>query len=354
MNHGGWKWRYCGLLLSAGTDLRADSKIFLSGHTGLVGSALGRRLVAHGYRNIISRSRQELDLTDWRATTGFFQLEHPEFVFLAAAKVGGIHANSALPADFIYENLAIETNVIHAAYRAGVKRLLFFAASCVYPRDCPQPMKEEYLLTGLPEPTNRPFAVAKIAGIEMCWAYNRQYGTRFFSVAPANLYGPGDNYDPQASHVISALIRRMHEAKQGGDGKVVVWGSGSARREFLYSDDMADACIELMRLPDDQYATMFCSAQDKAPPLCNIGGQQEISIRELVTLVAEAVGYSGTMEFDAAKPDGMPRKLLDSNRIKNLGWRPTVPLKDGIKRAYADYLQQLDSACAPGAAAKAI
>lgn len=330
--------------------MRADSKIFLSGHTGLVGSALGRRLVAHGYRNINARSHRELELTDWRATTDFFQLEKPEFVFLAAAKVGGIHANSALPADFIYENLAIETNVIHAAYRAGVKRLLFFAASCVYPRDCPQPMKEEYLLGGLPEPSNRPFAVAKIAGIEMCWAYNRQHGTRFFSVAPANLYGPGDNYDPRASHVISALIRRMHEAKQRGDGKVVVWGSGAALREFLYCDDMADACIELMRLPDEQHATMFSSAQDKAPPLCNIGGVEEVSIRELAALIAQVVGYSGRVEFDATRPDGMPRKLLDSGRMKNLGWRPEVSLKDGIERAYADYLQHLDTASAPRAA----
>jgi GDP-L-fucose synthase len=254
-------------------------------------------------------------------------------VLLAAAKVGGILANDTMPAEFIHENLAIQTNVIHESWRAGVKRLLFLGSSCIYPRDCPQPMKEEYLLTGPLEPTNRPYALAKIAGIEMCSAYNRQYGTRFLAVMPNNLYGPGDNYDLQTSHVLPALIRKAHEAKARGDEALVVWGTGKPKREFLYSDDMADACVALLQLDDARFNTAIAAY----PPLVNIGAGEELTIRELAGLVCEVVGFRGRLEFDASKPDGTPRKLLDTGRMARLGWRAGIGLREGVGRAYEDF-----------------
>jgi GDP-L-fucose synthase len=307
--------------------MREDARVYVAGHRGLVGSALVRRLEAGGYRNLIKRTHAELDLTDGVAVRAFFEVERPEYVVLAAAKVGGILANNTYPAQFIHENLAIQTNVIHEAWRAGVKRLLFLGSSCIYPRDCPQPIKEEYLLTGPLEATNRPYAIAKIAGIEMCWAYNRQYGTRYLSVMPTNLYGPGDNYDLQNSHVLPALIRKMHEAKQRGDGEVIVWGTGTPRREFLYSDDMADACVMLMCLPDEQFDRLLAEYQ---PPLINVGCGEDVTIRELAETVAKVVGFEGKLVFDTTKPDGTPRKLLDVSRMFGLGWRPKVSIEAGI------------------------
>jgi GDP-L-fucose synthase len=314
--------------------MREDARVYVAGHRGLVGSALVRRLEAGGYRNLIKRTHAELDLTDGVAVRAFFEVERPEYVVLAAAKVGGILANNTYPAQFIHENLAIQTNVIHEAWRAGVKRLLFLGSSCIYPRDCPQPIKEEYLLTGPLEATNRPYAIAKIAGIEMCWAYNRQYGTRYLSVMPTNLYGPGDNYDLQNSHVLPALIRKMHEAKQRGDGEVIVWGTGTPRREFLYSDDMADACVMLMCLPDEQFDRLLAEYQ---PPLINVGCGEDVTIRELAETVAKVVGFEGKLVFDTTKPDGTPRKLLDVSRMFGLGWRPKVSIEAGIKRASEDF-----------------
>jgi GDP-L-fucose synthase len=316
-----------------------DDKIYVAGHRGLVGSALLRTLAARGYRNIVMRTHDELDLTDPAATRDFFQSEKPEYVFLAAAKVGGIHANNTYPAEFIQQNLAIQTNVIHESWRAGVKRLLFLGSSCIYPRDCPQPIKEEYLLTGPLEPTNRPYALAKIAGIEMCWAYNRQYGTQYLAVMPTNLYGPGDNYHPENSHVIPGLIRRFHEAKIQGDQQIVVWGTGEPRREFLYSDDMADACVFLMQLPDSVVSPMLGADRNQGtPPLINIGVGKDISIRELAETIKEMIGYSGAILYDASKPDGTPKKLLDISRIQALGWSSTVDLKSGLRLAHADIL----------------
>lgn len=314
--------------------MRADSRIFVAGHRGLAGSAIARRLASEGFTAIIGRTRAELDLTDRRAVRDFFQAEKPDYVFLAAAKVGGILANDTFPADFIAENLAIQHNVIGEAHRAGVKRLLFLGSSCIYPRDCPQPMREDHLLTGLLEPTNRPYAIAKIAGIEMCAAFNRQHGTRFLAAMPTNLYGPGDNYDLRGSHVLPALIRKMHEAKERGDPEVIVWGTGTPRREFLHSDDMADACVMLMRLPDEAFDRLL----ESYPPLINIGCGKDQTIRELAELVARTVGFAGELKFDASKPDGTPRKLLDIGRLSGLGWRPTVILEAGIAAAYRDFL----------------
>lgn len=319
--------------------MRLDSRIYVAGHRGLAGSALMRQLDASGCRNIITRTHAELDLVDQTATRRFFEQEKPDYVFLAAAKVGGIMANDTYPAEFIHQNLAIQTNVIHESWRAGVKRLLFLGSSCIYPRDCPQPIKEEYLLTGPLEPTNRSYALAKIAGIEMCWAYNRQYGTRFLAAMPNNLYGPGDTYDLQNSHVLPALIRKFHEAKMRAsspDDKVVVWGTGTPRREMLYSDDMADACVFLMSLPDHQYQSLVTSRQ--SPPLMNIGCGEDYTIRELAYRVREVVGFRGEMAWDSSKPDGTPRKLLDISRLAALGWSPRVSLQDGLKNAYQDFL----------------
>lgn len=316
--------------------MRKDAKIYVAGHRGLVGGAIVRNLLANGYENILTRRHAELELAEQAAVRDFFAHEKPEYVILAAAKVGGIMANNTYPAEFIRENLVIQNNVIHEAWRHGVKRLLFLGSSCIYPRDCPQPMKEEYLLTGPLELTNRPYAVAKIAGIEMCWAYNRQYGTRFLAVMPTNLYGPGDNYDLANSHVLPALIRKMHEAKERGDHEVVVWGTGTPRREFLYSDDMADACRFLMELPDEQYAGFLGAKQ---PPLVNIGCAEDVTIHVLAEMVQDVVGFKGRLVFDAMKPDGSPRKLLATNLMNQLGWRPMMPLRDGISAAYSDYLQ---------------
>jgi GDP-L-fucose synthase len=317
--------------------LRNNSRIFVAGHRGLVGSALCRRLEQQGYTNLITRSHAELDLCNQVAVEDFFNRTKPEYVFLAAAKVGGIMANNTYPAEFIQQNLAIQTNVIHAAWRNGVNRLLFLGSSCIYPRDCPQPIKEDYLLTGPLEATNRPYAIAKIAGIEMCWSYNRQYGTQYISVMPTNLYGPGDNYDLQNSHVIPALIRKMHEAKQRNETSVTLWGTGSPRREFLYSDDMADACLYLMKLQNE---TAFGIYNDDSPPLINIGYGEDLTIRELAELIAATVGFTGDIQFDPSKPDGTPRKLLDVSRLDNLGWRATVDLKSGLRIAYQDFLQR--------------
>jgi len=318
--------------------MQRDSRIYVAGHRGLVGSALMRRLKAGDYSKLITRSHAELDLASQAAVQQFFMQERPEYVFLAAAKVGGIHANNTYPADFIYQNLVIQTNVIHSAYLAGVKRLLFLGSSCIYPRDCPQPIKEEYLLTGPLEPTNRPYAIAKIAGIEMCWSYNRQYGTQYLSVMPTNLYGPGDNYDLANSHVIPALLRKMHEAKLASASTATVWGSGRPCREFLYSDDMADACVFLMSLPNDGYQSMLAADRaDGVPPVVNIGSGDDLTIAELAKLTADVVGFCGELVFDASKPDGTIRKLLDCVRIAQVGWAPKTTLREGLEKTYLEF-----------------
>jgi len=315
-----------------------ETRIYVAGHRGLAGSALVRTLLARGHANIVVRTHAELDLTDPHAVANFFRDEKPEVVFLAAAKVGGILANDTYPAEFIRDNLAIQTNVIHEAWRAGVQRLLFLGSSCIYPRDCPQPIREEYLLTGPLEPTNRPYAIAKIAGIEMCWSYNRQYGTRYVCAMPTNLYGPGDNYDLATSHVLPALIRRFHEAKARGDKAVTLWGTGAPRREFLYSDDMAAACVHVMDLPEDRLASFV---SDGKPPLVNVGCGTDLSIRELAELIRKIVGTDAAIEWDPSKPDGTPRKLLDIGTLAKLGWHPTTGLEDGIRRAYDNFLAGL-------------
>ena len=321
--------------------MNKGDKIYVAGHRGLAGSALTRKLDASGYSNLVTRTHAELELTDLAAVKEFFARERPDYVFLAAAKVGGIHANNTFPADFVFQNLAIQNNVIHQAWAAGVKRLLFLGSSCIYPRDCPQPMREEYLLTGPLEPTNRPYAIAKIAGVELCWALNRQHGTRFIAAMPANLYGPADNYDLQNSHVLPALIRKAHEAKVRGEAQLTVWGTGTPRREFLYSEDMADACILLMQLPDAKFdALINPPGTNMQPPLINIGCGNDLTVRELAETIARVVGFEGQLKFDASKPDGTPRKLLDVSRMEKLGWRPKVSLADGVALAYKDYLMQ--------------
>ncbi|MGH8461861.1 MAG: GDP-L-fucose synthase family protein [Stenotrophobium sp.] len=314
--------------------MHADSSIYVAGHRGLAGSAIVRQLQRRGFQNVLTRTHAELELTDPTAVRGFFQREKPGYVFLAAAKVGGIHANSTYPAEFIQQNLAIQTNVIHEAWRAGVQHLLFLGSSCIYPRDCPQPIREDYLLTGPLEPTNRAYALAKIAGIEMCWSYNRQYGTRYLAAMPTNLYGPGDNYDLNNSHVLPALIRKCHEAKLARADSFTVWGSGKPRREFLYSDDMADACVYLLEHAQDRFGHLF---NDAHPPLLNVGCGEDVTIVELVEQVKQAVGYSGRTVWDAGKPDGTPRKLLDISRLRELGWKPKISLAQGITLAYRDY-----------------
>jgi GDP-L-fucose synthase len=319
-----------------------NAKIYVAGHRGLVGSALVRALERQGYDNLLARAHSELDLTDQAAVESFFAAERPEVVFLAAAKVGGIHANNVYPAEFIRDNLAIQANVVHAAWRHGVRRLLFLGSSCIYPKLAPQPLREEYLLTGPLEPTNRPYALAKIAGIEMCWSYNRQYGTHFLAVMPTNLYGPFDNYHPENSHVIPALIRKFHEAKLRGDATVTVWGTGTPLREFLYSDDMAAACLFLMGLPDERFLPLLGSDESASgrfePPLVNIGTGEDLTIRELAGLVSEAVGYPGGIVFDPSKPDGTPRKLLDVGRLREAGWTAKTGLREGLALAYADFV----------------
>lgn len=309
------------------------TRIHVAGHRGLVGSAIVRRLRACGFDNLILRTHEELDLADSAAVADFYDRERPDYVFLAAAKVGGIHANSTRPAEFIRENLAIQTNVIHSAWHNGVARLLFLGSSCIYPRDCPQPIREEFLLTGPLEPTNRAYAIAKIAGIEMCRAYNLQYGTRFLAVMPTNLYGPGDNYNVMDGHVIPALLRRFLAARDAGAPEVVVWGTGNPLREFLHSDDLADAVVALARLPDQAYDAV--AARGDAP-LVNIGSGEEVSIAGLARLIAEIAGYEGAVRFDTSQPDGTPRKLLDSSLMSGLGWRPAIPLRQGLERTFQE------------------
>jgi GDP-L-fucose synthase len=301
-----------------------DSKIFIAGHRGMVGSAIYRNLISKGYKNILTKTRAELNLKNYEAVHSFFESEKPDFVFLAAAKVGGIIANNTYRADFLYENLQIQNNVIHNAYLSGVKKLVFLGSSCIYPKDCPQPIKEEYLLTGILEPTNEPYAIAKIAGIKMCEAYRDQYGCNFISVMPTNLYGINDNYHPENSHVFPALIRKFHEAKLNGGKEVVVWGSGNPRREFLNADDMADATIYLMQTYNER-------------ELVNIGVGKDISIRELAELIKEVVQYKGSIVFDSSKPDGMFQKLLSIDKLTQLGWVAKTRLKEGIELAYNDF-----------------
>ena len=324
------------------------SKIYIAGHRGLVGSAIVRNLQAKGYTNLLLRTHAELDLTNQAATSAFFAQKKPDYVFLAAAKVGGIVANNRYPAEFIRDNLAIQTHIIHAAYVNQVQRLMFLGSSCIYPKMAPQPMKEEYLLSGPLEPTNRPYALAKIAGIEMCWSYNRQYGTRYLAAMPTNLYGPGDNYHPENSHVIPALIRKFHEAKVSGAKKVVVWGTGTPRREFMYSEDMADACVYLMNLADDKYDRLLGSDESKSgrfePPLVNIGVGEDVTIAELAQLVKKTVGFEGQLDFDTNKPDGTPRKLMDVERLRNAGVVASTTLADGLTNAYNDFMASLKSA----------
>ena len=299
-----------------------DAKIYVAGHRGMVGSAIVRHLEAKGYTNIVTRTHEQLDLLDQKAVFAFLAETQPDYLFIAAAKVGGIQANNTYRADFIYQNLVIEANLIHGAHLAGVQRLCFLGSSCIYPRDCAQPIKEEYLLTGPLEPTNEPYAIAKIAGIKLCESYNAQYGRQYVSAMPTNLYGPNDNYDLANSHVLPALIRKAHEAKQAGSHDLVIWGSGTPKREFLYVDDMADACVFLMENNIHQ-------------GIYNVGTGTDVTIRELAHVVMEVVGFEGGIVFDQTKPDGTPRKLLDVSRLKTLGWQAKTPLKTGIQLAYA-------------------
>ena len=327
--------------------MNSDSKIHVAGHRGLVGSAIVRTLHAKGFHNLVTRTHAALDLTDESATRAFFEAEKPEYVFLAAARVGGIVANNTYPAEFIRDNLAIQTNVIHSAYLAGVQRLLFLGSSCIYPKLAPQPIKESALLTGPLEPTNRPYALAKIAGIEMCWSYNRQYGTKYLAAMPTNLYGPGDNYHPENSHVIPALLRKFHEAKQRGERIVTVWGTGTPRREFLYSDDMAEACVFLMNLGDDRYHALLGSDETVSgnfePPLVNIGVGNDVTIAELAQLVQATTGFEGKVVFDATRPDGTPRKLMDVALLTRTGWKARTPLEAGLRTSYTEFVATLGS-----------
>lgn len=319
-----------------------NAKIYVAGHRGLVGSALMRQLEKQGYRNIVTRTHAELDLINQQAVADFFAQEKPEYVFLAAAKVGGIHANNTYPAEFIHENLSIQTNVIHQSYVNGVKRLLFLGSSCIYPRDCPQPIKEEYLLTSELEPTNRPYALAKIAGIEMCWSYNRQYDTKYLAVMPTNLYGPGDNYHLENSHVIPALIRKFHEAKINNSATVTVWGTGTPKREFLYSDDMAEACVFVINLPEDIFKPLLGIDRNAGlPPVLNLGSNSDLTISELANLVKNAVEFKGEIIYDFTKPDGTMRKLMDSGRLNWLGWSANTSFLQGLEQAYAGFLESI-------------
>lgn len=311
--------------------LSLDACIFVAGHRGMVGSAIVRELARRGYRNVLTRAHAELDLTRQADVSAFMMAEKPDYIFLAAAKVGGIHANNVYRGEFLYQNLMIEANVVHAAFEAGVQRMLFLGSSCIYPRDCPQPIREEYLLTGPLEPTNEPYAIAKIAGLKLCESYNRQYGTRYVAAMPTNLYGPNDNYDLANSHVLPALIRKAHEAKLRGDNVMSVWGSGTPRREFLYVDDLAEACVFLME-------------HESAEALVNIGTGTDVTIAELARLIMDVVGLQATLVLDASKPDGTPRKLLDVSRLAALGWRAKTTLRDGIVAAYADFLSKVATA----------
>lgn len=314
--------------------MHPDSKIYIAGHHGLVGSALVRQLSAQGYTNLVTRTHAELDLTNQAAVSEFFAEEKPQYVFLAAARVGGIVANNTYPAEFIYSNLSIQNNVIHSSWKNGVARMLFLGSSCIYPRDCPQPIKEEYLLTGTLETTNRPYAIAKIAGVEMCHAYNRQYRTKYLAAMPTNLYGPGDSYDLNNSHVLPALIRKMHEAKVSGSHEVVLWGSGAPKREFLYVDDLANALVFLISLDDARYDKLVAPA---TWPMINVGTGEDRTIRELAEIIADVVGYTGKFTQDTSKPDGTMRKVLDVSKIQGLGWKAKTSLKEGIALTYEEY-----------------
>jgi GDP-L-fucose synthase len=318
--------------------MNRDSRIFVAGHRGLVGSAITAYLKQKGFARLLLRTRAELDLLDARAVDAFFAMERPEYVFLAAAKVGGILANDTYPADFIRDNLVLQTNVIEASRQAGVKRLLFLGSSCIYPRLAPQPIREEYLLTGPLEATNRPYAIAKIAGIEMCWAYNRQYATQYLAAMPTNLYGPHDNFDLKTSHVLPALMRKVVEAKAAGQSYIEVWGTGTPRRELLYSEDLAEACVFLMQLPDTEFLQLIGTEH---APLINIGTGEDITVRELAELVARELEFTGELRFDTSKPDGTPRKLLDVSKIHALGWHARTSLSEGIRKTYAAAEQQL-------------
>jgi GDP-L-fucose synthase len=309
-------------------ELNQNSRIYVAGHRGLVGSAIWRALQAQGFTQLLGRARAELDLLNAEAVADFYRAEKPEFVFVAAAKVGGILANNNHPAEFLYENLQVQNNLIHGAHKAGVKKLLFLGSSCIYPKLAPQPLKEDYLLTGPLEPTNEWYAIAKIAGIKLCQAYRRQYGCDFISVMPTNMYGPNDNYDLQNSHVLPAMIRKFHEAKTGGKKEVVCWGTGAPMREFLYADDLARACVFLMQ----HYS---------GEQFINVGFGSDVTIKELAEVVKRVVGFSGQIVWDTSKPDGTPRKLMDSSRLFALGWKPQVQLEEGIKLAYADFLKRL-------------
>ncbi|PZM14874.1 GDP-L-fucose synthase [Rhizobium tubonense] len=306
--------------------MNKNAKIYVAGHRGMVGSAILRRLDTGGYSNVVTRTRTELDLTQQAKVAEFMAAERPDYIFMAAAKVGGIHANDVYRAEFLYQNLMVEANITHAAWQAGVNRMLFLGSSCIYPRDCPQPISEEYLLTGPLEQTNEPYAIAKIAGVKLCESYNRQYGTKYLNAMPTNLYGPNDNYDLSKSHVLPALIRKAHEAKIRGDATYEVWGSGKPMREFLYVDDMADACVFLMEHEEIEEG------------LFNVGTGQDVTIRELAETVMDVVGFNGKIVFDSSKPDGTPRKLLNVERLRKLGWQARTKLRDGIKLAYSDFL----------------
>ncbi len=317
-----------------------DSQIFVAGHRGLVGSAIVRHLEKRGYSRLLLKTRAEVDLTNAESVFEFFRKEQPDYVVLAAAKVGGIWANEAFPADFIRENLEIQSNVVEACHRNAVKRLLFLGSSCIYPKMAPQPLKEDYLLTGPLEPTNRPYALAKIAGIEMCWSYNRQYGTKYLAVMPTNLYGPGDNFDLKTSHVLPALMRKIDDAKNAGKRKVTIWGTGKPRREFLFSDDLAAACVHLLNLPDKNFSDLLLG---DVPPLVNIGTGEDVTIEELAKLIAMVLDFDCEFEFDSTKKDGTPRKVLDVSRIHSRGWKARTSLEEGIRLTYQYEKEKLKS-----------
>lgn len=321
--------------MSYTSAMNKESSIYVAGHRGMVGSAIVRKLEREGFTNIIMRTHSELDLTDQQAVRAFFSEHKIDCVVLAAAKVGGIYANDTYPAEFIYQNLMMEANVIHGGYQAGIKNLLFLGSSCIYPKYANQPMKESELLTGVLEPTNEPYALAKIVGIKLCESYNRQYGTEYRSVMPTNLYGPNDNFHPENSHVIPALMRRIHEAKVNGDESAVIWGTGKAKREFLHVDDMAAACMHVMQLPLDEYATHT----EQMLSHINVGAGQDIEIRDLAEMIQQVVSFSGQLVFDTSKPDGTPRKLLDVSRLKDLGWKSQIGLKEGLASTYAWFLE---------------
>lgn len=317
------------------SNINKQSRIYVAGHKGMVGSAIVRYLKSHGYQSIITRTHAELDLTDQQAVREFYRQEKIDFIFIAAAKVGGILANFSYPADFIYQNLMIELNLIHEAFQAGIGRLLFLGSSCIYPKFAPQPMKEEYLLTGPLEPTNEPYAIAKIAGIKLCEAYNRQYGTKYRSVMPTNLFGPYDNFHPDNSHVIPGLIMKFHQGKMNRSSCVEIWGTGSPKREFLYVDDLASACVFVMEMKDDIYENLLPSGVS----FVNVGTGKDMTIRQLAEMIKEIVGFEGEIIYDTSKPDGTPQKLLDISLMNQMGWKASTPIKDGLKKTYEWFLQ---------------